>query len=439
MNNANRKGTLFALAVPILLEQLLRSLMGTVNTFMLSRVSDNASAAVGVANQILNVMIIASSMMASGAAILENQKIGARAERETAQVLMNSLAAAAGIGFIVSFVCMTFATPLVRAMGLNEELVQDSSTYLRIVGATCLFQFVSSMTATHFRCHGKAWVSMAVIVGNNVMNVGGCLLVVNGLAPISGVAGIASVRFVAEAIGLMIILILFAREKWGQQWSDLIHINGKLMKEILRLGFMSGMEGLSYTFGQLVTTSFITGLPTAVLSAKVYTQTLASYPYMAGMAIGSAGQIISGQLIGAGDEEGALKLIRRCWVGVLVLNLCGSIASFSFCENLIGLFTNSAEIAAIARPLFAIDILTCAGRSMNHSFNFGLRSAKFVFWPMVIATTSIWILNVGLGWLLTVWANIGVIGLWISACTDEWVRGLLAAFQWNKKLWMKKK
>ena len=72
----------FKIAVPIFVEQILRSLMGTVNTFMLSRVSDSASAAVGVASQVLNVVIIASFMMSSGTAIIENQLLGAGKNRE---------------------------------------------------------------------------------------------------------------------------------------------------------------------------------------------------------------------------------------------------------------------------------------------------------------------------------------------------------------------
>ena len=50
-----KKMTLFSLAIPILIEQVLRNLMGTVNVFMLSHYSDDAVAAVGVANQIIKI------------------------------------------------------------------------------------------------------------------------------------------------------------------------------------------------------------------------------------------------------------------------------------------------------------------------------------------------------------------------------------------------
>ncbi len=78
MNEPVKKLSLAALAVPILVEQVLRNLMGTVNVFMLGNISDDAVAAVGVANQIMNIVICAFTMLGVGAAVLINHAIGAR-------------------------------------------------------------------------------------------------------------------------------------------------------------------------------------------------------------------------------------------------------------------------------------------------------------------------------------------------------------------------
>ena len=423
------------IAVPIFLEQILKSLMGTVNTFMVSRVSDSASAAVGVTSQILNVVMVASFMMSTGTAILENQMIGAGKREETAR-LMNSIALSAMIGAVISAVTVIFSGQLVYAMGLSSELIEDGETYLRTVGLTCVFQFVSAMVSTHLRCHGKATEPLIVIIANNIINFAGCLMVLEGWLPFSGVRGIGISRFAAETCGVILTMVLFMRQKWGQKLRDLFRPDARMLGRLLRYGIMSGTEGICYMTAQLVTTRFITGFPTAVLSAKVYTQSVNNYAYMSGNAIGQAAQIVSGQYIGAGKKEDAYRFIRKAWVAVFVLNVIGSSLFLLFSDSIIGIFTDSSEIKAIAKTLFAVDIITCAGRSMNHSFNFGLRSAGHVFWPMLIAAVSIWTFDVGLGYLLAIVLEIGVAGIWIAQATDEWIRGLLAAFQWEKKLWM---
>lgn len=430
-----REMTLLTLAVPILIEQILRSLMGTVNTFMLSRLSDDASAAVGVANQILNVVIIASTMLASGAAVVVNQNLGAGKKRETAQITMNSISVCAVIGLLCSLITVAGARRLVLLMGLEEKLLGDASAYLRIVGASCVIQFVSAMIATHFRCRGRAQIPMLVIVFNNAVNLAGSSMVVSGMLPVVGVSGIAWVRLVSELLGLCVMVLLFARQKWELQAADLFQIRGMYIRQIVSLGFMSGMEGVSFTLAQLVTTRFITALPTAVLSAKVYTQTINNYTYMAGLAIGQATQILAGHKIGAGKSEEAFHFVKKSWIFILICNLAFSGGFFLCASGLVGLFTDSAEIKAIAGILFFVDIFTCAGRSLNHSFNYGLRSAGYVFWPMVIANTSIWLIGVGMGYALTVQWGLGITGLWIAQCADEWLRGLCAMALWMKKKW----
>lgn len=436
MEKEKKRMTLLTLAIPILLEQILRSLMGTVNTFMLSRFSDEASAAVGVANQILNVVIIASTMLASGAAVVVNQNLGAGKKREAAQITMNSVSVSAVIGFALSLFTVSLSGRLVRMMGLEENLIGDAAVYLRIVGISCVIQFVSAMIATHFRCRGKAQVSMLVIAFNNAVNLLGSFLVIEGKLPVTGVAGIACVRLFSEAMGLLLIGGLFARQEWDLRRGDLLHIKGEYLKQIVSLGFMSGMEGVSFTLAQLVTTRFITALPTAVLSAKVYTQTINNYTYMAGLSIGQAAQILAGHLIGAGKTEEVYRFIRKSWLYIFLCNLAFSGGFFLCSSRLVGLFTDSAEIRDIARMLFFIDIFICAGRSLNHSFNYGLRSAGYVFWPMVIANTSIWIVSVGMGYVLTVPLGFGIVGLWAAQSADEWFRGLCAMMLWLKKKWV---
>ena len=427
--------TLFSLTIPILIEQILRSLMGTVNTFILSRLSDDAAAAVGVANQILSVVNMGSTMLATGAVVLVNQAIGGRRDRDAAAITANSLLATGALGLFIGGFTLSFAVNIVTLMGLSGDLVGYAARYLRIVGGSCALQFLSGMLTSHFRCRGKAHVATFVVTLINTVNLIGSWLVVTGRSFLSGVGGIATVRLIAEGFGLIALLFLFSREHWGLQASDLLRPSAMWLKRIIRIGFMTGMEGISYLTAQLLTIRFITGFPTASLSAKIYTQSINGYTYMAGHAVGLAAQILCGQLIGAGRIGEADRLMKKSWACVLGLNLGFSLLFYAFSGQLVGLFTRSTEIRAIARTLFLIDIVTCVGRSMNHSFNLGLYSAGYVFWPMVICISSIWLVQVGCGYLLTVPAGLGVVGVWIGQALDEWCRGIAATTLWLRKKW----
>ena len=140
--------------------------------------------------------------------------------------------------------------------------------------------------------------------------------------------------------------------------------------------------------------------------------------------------------VATGHIMDADRLMKKSWAYVLISNISFALLFYTFSNQLVGLFTQSEEIRAIAHTLFLIDIVTCAGRSMNHSFNLGLYSARYAFWPMTISIVSIWIVQVGIGSILTLSAGLGVIGLWISQALDEWTRGIAVSYLWLSKKWI---
>ena len=82
MEKSAKKMGLISLAIPILVESVLRSFMGTINISLLGNYSDSAVAAVGVSNQIMNVVIVAFNAITAGTAVLINQYIGAKKEQD---------------------------------------------------------------------------------------------------------------------------------------------------------------------------------------------------------------------------------------------------------------------------------------------------------------------------------------------------------------------
>ena len=70
MRIGNLDRQLASLAGPIFIETLLVMMLGGVDTFMLSRYSDNSVAAVGVVNQIMNLVFLLFEVISLGTSIL---------------------------------------------------------------------------------------------------------------------------------------------------------------------------------------------------------------------------------------------------------------------------------------------------------------------------------------------------------------------------------
>ena len=437
MDTKAKKVTLFSLALPILAELILRNLMGTVNVFLLSRFSDDAVAAVGVANQIINVAVIAFTMISAGAAVVINQTLGARKQEEAGRTCANALGAMAMLGLIASLTLSAFAQPCVRLLGLEEALVPDAATYLRITGAASLFLSLSAMLSCIFRCHGNARIPMAVVFINNILNLAGTALVIFRPfeIPLYGVSGVAAIRALSELTGTALLVILLIRARFGIRQRDIFHIQPARLVQIVKIGLMSGMEGICYTLGQVVTTGFLTQFGAAALSAKVYVQNVDYYAYVVGLSIGQAMQILAGHYIGARKIEEADRLVKRSYLKILLSNLIFGLTLYLASTHLLRIFTQDPQIIEIARSLLFIDIFIHLGRALNHTFNYGLRSASYVFWPMLIAVSSIWLINVGGGYVFSTICAFGALGLWIAQACDEWVRGLAVMALWLRRKW----
>ena len=119
---------LFNLASPIFIETLLIMSTGATDVFMLSRYSDEAVAAGGVVNQLLNLVFILYAITTLGTSVLCAQYLGARQKKNVAQVIGVSLLVNLMMGALVSAGLYLLAGPALRLMGREENLVEDGGS-----------------------------------------------------------------------------------------------------------------------------------------------------------------------------------------------------------------------------------------------------------------------------------------------------------------------
>ena len=96
------RGKLFKLTGPIFLETLLMLTLGVVDTLMLSHHSDNAVAAVGVVNQLLNMVFLLFNITTTGTSVMCALYFGAKDNKSFIQVLGTSLLFNAGVGCLIN-------------------------------------------------------------------------------------------------------------------------------------------------------------------------------------------------------------------------------------------------------------------------------------------------------------------------------------------------
>ena len=104
------------LLIPIIIEQLLSSLMGTVDTMMVSNVGSAAISAVSLVDSINILVIQALSALAAGGAILCSQYIGSEKRDGAIRSAQQVLFVMTVLSVVLSAGCLIFRVPLLRML-----------------------------------------------------------------------------------------------------------------------------------------------------------------------------------------------------------------------------------------------------------------------------------------------------------------------------------
>jgi putative MATE family efflux protein len=441
MNKTQKKMTLFALTWPIFIEILLHMLMGNADTLMLSQYSDDSVAAVGVSNQILSLIIVMFGFVATGTAILVAQHLGAKEERFAGEVSLVSLAVNLLFGLFLSMALILFTQPILSSMDLPQSLMNEASSYLKIVGGFAFIQALIMTAGSIMRSYGYTKDAMYITIGMNILNVIGNYLFIFGPFgfPVLGVEGVAISTITSRMLGLIAgIILIMNRIPSALPVKRMFKLPFSHVKNLLRIGIPSAGEHLSYNGSQMAITYFIASIGTTALTTKVYAQNLMMFIFLFSVAISQGTQILIGHLVGAGEYESAFDRCLKSLKIAIVISLTMAGIFSLFADPLLRIFTDNEQIISLGKILIYLTIILEPGRSFNLVVINSLRATGDVRFPVYMGILSMWGVSVTLSYVLGIWFGLGLIGIWISFIADEWLRGIIMLKRWRSKVWMKK-
>ena len=264
------------LLIPIIIEQLLSSLMGTVDTMMVSNVGSAAISAVSLVDSINILVIQALSALAAGGAILCSQYLGSEkrdgAIRSAQQVLfvMTVLSVALSAG------CLIFRVPLLRVIfgAVEADVMKNSQVYFLFTLLSFPFIGLYDAGASILRAQNNSRSPMVISVISNFMNIGGNAILIFGFH--MGVEGAAISTLISRIFCAVVVLWKLRDESkpiFVKQYLS-IRPDFGLIKKILFIGIPSGIENSMFQFGKLAIQSTVSTLGTVAIAAQAMTNIL---------------------------------------------------------------------------------------------------------------------------------------------------------------------
>lgn len=433
--------SLLKMTWPIFIELLLQLLVGNMDQIMLSHFNGTAVAAVGNANQIINVLVLTFTVINLAATILISRYLGAQDTRSVSQIYTLSIGVNLLLGVLLSSLLVGLRDPLLLAMKVPDEIRPEASAYLLITGLSMPFQALMLTFSAFLRAHARMKTTMLVTGIINLINIVGNAAFINGLGPLPrmGAAGAALSTAICRFVGMVLLGMAFYRNVPGEKIkaSLLRPFPGDLLKKLLGIGLPTGGENLSYNLSQMACLVFVNTFGTYVVTTRMYCGMFAQICYMLVLAVSQAGQIIISYCVGAKDFDRAdrenariLRLFTPITVGITAV-------LFLFAEPLFRIFTQDPRIISLGKQILFVEIFLEIGRCFNIVLVRNLQAVGDVKLTVSVGIASQWIIAVGVAWLLGVPAGLGLVGIWIAFAIDENVRAVILYLRWKHGKWKK--
>ena len=427
------------LLVPVIFEQVLNSLMGTVDTMMVSNVGSAAISAVSLVDSINVLVIQAFSALAAGGAIICSQYIGQKnhemANKSARQVLFIITA----ISVAVTALCLIFRMPLLQLIfgKVEADVMTASRVYFFYTALSFPFIALYDAGASIFRSQGNTRGPMIVSVISNGINIGGNAILIWVFH--MGVAGAAIATLASRVFCTVVVLWQLRLDRQPIVVKDYYQIrpDGKMIGRILSLGIPSGVENSMFQLGKLSIQSSVSTLGTTAIAAQAMTNILENLNGIAAIGVGIGLMTVVGQCLGAGRKDEAVYYIKKLCVLAEIVIIVSCLLVFALTIPITKLGGMEPESAKMCFHMVTwITIVKPIVWVMGFVPAYGLRAAGDVKFSMITSCTTMWVFRFCLCVYLIRFQGFGPMAVWIGMFTDWTIRGIIFGIRFHSRKWL---
>ena len=368
--------TIFTLAWPTMLEELLQTAVQYIDTAMVGALGTQATAAVGSTSTVN--WLIGSTISAVGVGFLSyvSRACGAgdtkRANRAASQAVLAVLVC--GIFFTVLTLGLSGQIP--KWMQVDPSIQKLASQYFFILYMPMLFRTASIIFGTLLRSAGDTKTPMRVGLLVNVTNVILNFLLIYPSREIFGirifgagwgVLGAAAASAIAFTLGGICITAAVWRHPIVSPRGQSLKPDWEVLKPCLKVALPNGLQRFGTSLGYVAFAAMINSLGDVATASHTIAITVESAFDIPGYGMQTASATLAGNALGAEDNRRIKDLARMIlFIEVSLMIVTGSLL-FLFAPNMMSLFSKDAAVitlgsivlrmVAVSEPFYGVSIV----------------------------------------------------------------------------------
>ncbi|WP_243103075.1 MATE family efflux transporter [Clostridium sp. OM02-18AC] len=337
---------LLVFAIPLLIGNLFQQLYNTADSYVVGNFVDtNALAAVGASGSVIQMLVGFFMGLSVGAGVVIAQYFGAGDQEKMSHAIHSALALTAFLSVLFTIAGIAVTRPLLRAIGVPQEVLPHSTLYLTIYFAGITFLLFYNMGSGILRAIGNSRDPLIYLAIASVLNV--ILDVLLVCVARLGVAGVALGTMIAQAVSAFLVMrqLIHTREAYRVEIKK-IRFHKAMTRQIILVGLPAAFQQSITAFSNVIVQSYINSFGTAAIAGYSTTIRIDGFLQLILQSFNMTITTFVGQNIGAGKLERVKKGMLTAWIMCSVLIVGGCFLMNCGGAALVSLFTNDEEVIA---------------------------------------------------------------------------------------------
>ena len=413
--------TIFALAWPTMLEELMQTAVQYIDTAMVGTLGTQATAAVGATSTIN--WLIGSTISAVGVGFLSfvSRACGAGDTKRAGKAASQAVLAVLFCGILFTVLTLSLSGMVPVWMQVDGPIQQLASRYFFILYTPMLARTAIIIFGTLLRAVGDTKTPMRVGILVNAINVVLNFLLIYPTRKFLGVTlpgagmgviGAAVASAIAFTVGGICTTVCLWRHSVISPKGQSLRPDWEVLKPCLKVALPNGLQRFGTSLGYVAFAAMINSLGDVATAAHTIANTVESAFYIPGYGMQTAAATLAGNALGAGDNSRIQKLARMIiFIEVSLMIVSGSLL-FAFAPQMMSLFSKDTQVIALGATVLRMVAVSEPFYGVSIIIEGMMQGMGNTLLPFVFSITGMWGVRIVGTFLCTQLLGMGLVSAW---------------------------
>lgn len=400
MINGSLGDKIIKYTIPLAVTGILQQLFNAADLAVVGHFSGKeAMAAVGSNAPVIGLLVNLFVGISLGSNVIIAKSIGQGDDENISKAVHTSVVVALLGGLFLAVLGEFVAPEVVNMLDVPGDVYLLAVKYLRIYLAGMPVILLYNFEAAIFRSCGNTQTPLIALVVSGILNVVLNLFFVLGMG--MDVDGVATATVVSNLVSSAILFVALMKTDLAIRINPRrLRVYGDVLGQILRIGVPAGIQGMIFSFANIIVQSAVNSLGTTIMAASSAAFNLEIFSYYIMNSFGQACTTFVGQNYGAGKGERCRKTLKLCLLQSLVSTAVVSGLILLFSHPLLSIFNTDSDVIAAGQIRLQYIFFAYLFGFAQEGLSGYLRGFGVSFIPAACAVIGI--CGVRLTWIFTV-------------------------------------